>query len=386
MRKSNLRKKTKKINRIKRQYKTRRLLVPFIVGMFVLIIGWFCAVQASQSESKKIQLAILCYHHVDLHQKTPYSVTSERFIAQLTALRNAGYTFVSLAQIENFIVHGNSLPQKSVAVTFDDGNISSYRVVYPLLKKMGIPWALFVYPTVTNAGHAKYCASWAEVKTMADDGVTIGSHSYTHPFLTMPPFDVTTPEQYRQWLNLQLVDSKKYIENKIGRSVAYFAVPFGAFDQTVYEAIKGSGYALSFNVHGMNNTVESDPFNLNRIIVLANTSPADLVAFVSARPLFFSDRYPQDLSRITDNRPDVDFSIKDIDQYQAKTIQLKVSGFKGVYLTHQKNNLDFFDERITLARQGFYIASVTCLDNFGNLCRGTWLFKYDRRTPSFLVK
>ena len=52
-----------------------------------------------------------------------------------------GYTFVSLDQLSEQLVAGSG--KKLLALTFDDGYRDNFTVAYPLLKRLGIPFAIY---------------------------------------------------------------------------------------------------------------------------------------------------------------------------------------------------------------------------------------------------
>lgn len=60
--------------------------------------------------------------------------------------------------------------------------------------------------------------SWDEVSEMAEEGISFGSHSRTHPVLSR-----LSPLQARE----EIIGSKKAIESKIGKPVTCFAYPYG---------------------------------------------------------------------------------------------------------------------------------------------------------------
>jgi peptidoglycan/xylan/chitin deacetylase (PgdA/CDA1 family) len=53
-----------------------------------------------------------------------------------------GYTFVSLDRMSEQLVAGSG--EKLLALTFDDGYLDNFTVAYPLLKRLGIPFAIYV--------------------------------------------------------------------------------------------------------------------------------------------------------------------------------------------------------------------------------------------------
>jgi len=342
----------------------------------------FCFTKKKLPKTQTI-ITVLCYHHVDGPARTKYSVTSLQLTDQLTALENQGYKFISLAQLEKFLLRTENIPPKSAVITFDDGNYNIYKKAYPLLQQKKIPFAFFVYPASVNKGHAANCADWADLREMAKHGVTIGSHSLNHPFLTKPPQKIKTSAEYNEWLYQELVVSKKIIEKKTGQKIKYFAVPYGAFDQHIYKNLKKSGYALVLNVSGMQNDYLSDPYNINRIIVYGTDTLATFLKNSTAKPLHFNYLYPANLSHISTASPTIKFGLKNMENLKPNTIHSKISSFHGVAMVHNKNT-NLYEEQVTFKKPWIYLVSITAYDNANNFYRGDWLFLYDKTTPSFI--
>ncbi len=361
-----------------------------ILVLSIILVSYAIIISSRHEDTAELRLAhepiitVLCYHHVDSRYPTPYSISSAKFTAQLDALEKAGFSFISLKQLEDFYYKDTPIPLRSAVITFDDGNLNVYTTAYPLLKKRGIPFALFIYPGITTRGHRRYCASWGEVKEMADNGVIIGCHTLTHPFLTLPPKEVTTSTQYDAWLDREIVFSKERIEFHLGRKVRYFATPFGALDTSAYKKIKQAGYRLAFNVHGMNNNNLTNPFNINRLVVLGYMSPQALTSFALTRPINFEMLYPPDLARTTNSRPRVRMRLLNSEQYVPNSVDIKMSSFKGIRLTHQKD-IDTYEETLELQKQHFYLGTVRAKDLQGNERAGTWLFLFNKIVPPFVA-
>ncbi len=68
---------------------------------------------------------------------------------------------------------------------------------------------------------------------MSDAGIVFGSHSLTHVQLT---------RCNNTRLQAEVVDSKKIIEDHMGREVKHFCYPFGNHDQRVEDAVRGADY------------------------------------------------------------------------------------------------------------------------------------------------
>ena len=68
------------------------------------------------------------------------------------------YKPVSMGDVQNFLAGGKNLPDRAVAVTFDDGYADNYEVAAPILDRFGVPGAF--YATIKNVEDATppwYC-------------------------------------------------------------------------------------------------------------------------------------------------------------------------------------------------------------------------------------
>src|SRR5512143_3443073 len=87
---------------------------------------------------------ILMYHRVANLPTDPYqlAVPPARFAQHLEHLKHT----CTVLQLTDLIdaLHANALPQRAVAITFDDGYIDNYREAYPLLKAANIPATIYV--------------------------------------------------------------------------------------------------------------------------------------------------------------------------------------------------------------------------------------------------
>lgn len=326
-------------------------------------------------------IAVLCYHHVDLKMNTPYTVTSEQLTNQMNALKQSGFSFVTLKQIDDYMYEGKSIPSKSVAVTFDDGNHNTATNALPILKKLGIPFAVFIYPSAINVGHKSGFMDWDDVQMLQKNGVIIGCHSFDHPYLTCPK-GIKTAEAYKVWLEKECVVSKKIIEAHIGVSVNYFALPFGLSDIKVYKIVKNSGYRFSYNVSGMNNSQYSDPYFYNRFIVVKSDTPENVVSKASINPIYFDYTYPPQLVRIT--TPDIvaKYKIFHADDYDLSTVRLHLG--KPVHKGYQPENDTLNSEEVDLDKEAYYQAAITAKDKRGRSCMGNWAFIYQKSIPFYV--
>jgi peptidoglycan/xylan/chitin deacetylase (PgdA/CDA1 family) len=94
---------------------------------------------------------VLAYHRIaTIEQPDAYpldlglvSATAREFDQQMRLLREFANP-VSLDDIADAVTHGRTLPDRPVAVTFDDGFSDTFDVAFPILRRHGIPATIFV--------------------------------------------------------------------------------------------------------------------------------------------------------------------------------------------------------------------------------------------------
>jgi peptidoglycan/xylan/chitin deacetylase (PgdA/CDA1 family) len=133
--------------------------------------------------------AILTYHSVDTSGSV-ISVAPETFEAHLRALASGSAAVVSLPELLRIPDDRNA-----IAITFDDAYTNFEREAWPRLHQHGFPVTLFV-PT-HFVGKANEWGElpggsmprlpilgWTALASLAEAGVTLGSHTRRHPDLT----------------------------------------------------------------------------------------------------------------------------------------------------------------------------------------------------------
>ena len=76
---------------------------------------------------------VLQYHHVSNDTPASTSVSPERFEQHLNWLADNGYHVMPLSEIVRLLQERKPLPERSVAITLDDGYSNNYSEAYPRL-------------------------------------------------------------------------------------------------------------------------------------------------------------------------------------------------------------------------------------------------------------
>jgi peptidoglycan/xylan/chitin deacetylase (PgdA/CDA1 family) len=80
---------------------------------------------------------------------------------------------------------------------------------------------------------------WEMLAEMRDAGITIGSHSKTHPFLA---------NEREELVREEVEGSRTELKRRLGVETDYFAYPGGSFDQAAIQAVAAAGYRYAFTI------------------------------------------------------------------------------------------------------------------------------------------
>ena len=195
--------------------------------------------QASCTSALSLSIPILMYHHVGDWGESradwaPWVVRSKEFRAQMDWLVANGFHTITFRELLAGQKAGESLPAKSVIISFDDGWSAQEGVVRAELEPRGLHAVFFVYTaavgaTPNNSGYI----SWEQLRILESAGHEVQSHTVSHGRLTdMPPSQ----------LDREMRESRATIEKEMHHPVKVIAYPFGIYDERVMRAASAAGY------------------------------------------------------------------------------------------------------------------------------------------------
>jgi peptidoglycan/xylan/chitin deacetylase (PgdA/CDA1 family) len=205
---------------------------------------------------------ILCYHRFGPRANT-LTVTPASFEAQMSYLRQNGYTVVSMAKLVDFLDGKAALPRKTVVITIDDGYRSTYEIAWPILKKYGYPATVYLYTDFVGAGDA---LTWAQMKEMSAGQIDIQPHSKTHSNLTMKLAD-ENDARYRERIKREVDVPIDAIRERLNEPTLSYAFPYGDVNDTVVEFLRAKNVKIGVTVTPGGNAFFAPPVMLRRSMV-----------------------------------------------------------------------------------------------------------------------
>ena len=208
-----------------------------------LVLALFAATASSSAQSAATQPApdsmrvpILVYHSVAPHhpeqtaEQRQLDVDTAVFREQMSYLAEHRYHVISLARLVEVLDGNAPAPERAVVITFDDGWENQYHYAFPILRQLGLTATFFVY--TRPIGRDALWMSWEQLRELQDAGMTVGSHSRTHPMLTGA--DVALEDEVEH--------SRDDIRRNLGTVPDFFAYPYGAWDARAVAAVRAAGY------------------------------------------------------------------------------------------------------------------------------------------------
>ena len=217
-------------------------------------------------------IPVLLYHSVaeapPPGQQQPFTVTPARFAEHVAIIAASGRTAMTISELASALSAQGALPERPLAVTFDDGFDDTPRAV-ARLRAEGI--SSTVYVTTGNIGTPRGIST-AGLRALLDGGAELGAHTVSHPHLDELPPRAAAHE---------IGESRRQLEQHLGGSVATFAYPHGDHGRRVRAAVIAAGFTSAAAVKNALSHRGDDPFAIARWTVMHDTSTDQLATILA---------------------------------------------------------------------------------------------------------
>jgi peptidoglycan/xylan/chitin deacetylase (PgdA/CDA1 family) len=228
---------------------------------------------------RRMRVPVLMYHYVSLPPpgsdgiRINLSIAPERFREHVDYLANNGYTTISMYELDDALVFGKALPSKSVILTFDDGYVDHYEQVLPLLKAYNMTGTFFIITQFADQNAPGYM-SWEQIADMAAQGMSMESHTRTHPNLSNRDYD---------FLVYQILGSMESLSAHTGLPVRMFCFPGGNYDANTLTVLNTTTLLRAVTTqHGVIQTTDNR-YEMPRLRITNETGVPGLISLLRTR-------------------------------------------------------------------------------------------------------
>jgi peptidoglycan/xylan/chitin deacetylase (PgdA/CDA1 family) len=249
----------------------------YILILLLLLSGCSGSEMLPEQEGRII---ILMYHRiVEGAAETLYDRSATDFEKDIKYLNDNNIKVIGFKDLERITETGRMPSGNCAILTFDDGDVSWYNILRPILLKHELEATLFLW--TSNIGTKTYL-NWSQVEYMSrylyPDGrrpFTFESHTFTHPYLQLVKDSYANSAEYEGYLDYELGESKRIIESHTLLPVTVLALPFGdgAGDSGIIAASERNGYKMiRTSRRGTIENSGTDLYNIPSLPILDNTN------------------------------------------------------------------------------------------------------------------
>lgn len=232
-----------------------------------------------------LTVPVLLYHHLEpgADGANGAILSIEEFAAQMAWLAANGYRTITTAELLDWLEGRQSLPERPVMITFDDGYRSNYTDAFPVLQQHGFTGVIFMVTGFAGQtiGRFEYLG-WDEMRAMAESGVIeIQAHSHDgHRQIGGEAALVAwSPDEIlADWFTLTEAADGAGLP-----PVTAYAYPFGAHDEEAVETLRAAGVRLGFTVAPGRVARGDDPMRLSRLVVYPAMGECGFARLVTGR-------------------------------------------------------------------------------------------------------
>ncbi len=266
-------------------------MVLVVTVALVLVSG---PVPAPVSAEAGIPLPIIMYHSIlrDPARTSKYVATPESISADLTYLKEHGYTTVLPSQVIAYARGEGDLPERPVMLTFDDGYLNNLLYLPELLEQhdacalvsiVGDYAQRFTDIADPNPNYAHM--TWDELNELVAGGrIELGNHSFSMHYQgrRMGAMRIRGEDdaQFRVVLTADAQKLQDALLRCCAITPAVYAYPYGFIDRDGDEILRDMGFSMSLSCYELTSRISRDPlslWSLGRYNRAGNASTADFM-------------------------------------------------------------------------------------------------------------
>ena len=237
----------------------------------------------------RASVPILMYHQItprSIQAFHKYTISPRMFAAQMRWLALNGYRSITPDMLIDSRNGRIALPKRPVIITFDDGFQDCADYAAPILQANGFTAMFYLVAgrmgkasdwLIAERGVSLPLMDWPAARHLEAAGFQCGAHSLSHPRLA----DLDT-----QACRAELTQSRRMLEDGLGREVRHFAYPYGSYNGMVRALVSEAGYRSACSVRIGLSTSDDDLLSLHRVPVMGVDSLLDFICRIRSGQTF----------------------------------------------------------------------------------------------------
>lgn len=201
-----------------------------------------------------VNIPILMYHSIaDYDANNSLLVPVAQFTEQMKWLKNEGFTPMLMGDVLKAMKTGE-VPNKPVAITFDDGYADNYTAAFKALVDNDMKATFFII--TDNTDRDSWYMNSTMLKEMAAKGMGIENHTSKHQELN---------KISRANKAAIIKEAKDFLKEKVGVDSKFLCYPVGRYDDETIRVAKELGIEASVTTNGGFASSKTGMFELNRV-------------------------------------------------------------------------------------------------------------------------
>ncbi|MGB8455642.1 MAG: polysaccharide deacetylase family protein [Anaerocolumna sp.] len=238
-------------------------------------------IYAVSSNKQLVCVPIFMYHQVKNINLGKDVISPDEFESDLKYLSENHYNTITMSQLIDYVYDGKPLPENPIILSFDDGSISIYKNVFPLLKQYNTKIVLSIvgkstddYSKVSDDNINYAVITWDEVYEMDKSGlVEIQNHSYNLHRIRNGRYgcykkDDESTSQYEEVITEDINTLQEKIKTITDKVPTTFTYPYGKYNDLTENILKKLGFKATLSCTYGVNLIDKNPetlYGLKRI-------------------------------------------------------------------------------------------------------------------------
>ena len=240
----------------------RQLIILSIFLCLILLFSAFLNIIApavTANTQGSVAVPIVMYHHICDKPSLwgDYVISSDDLENDFIYFKEQGITPISFAQLKNFVLTGEALPQKCIILTFDDGQKSFLTKALPLLEKYSYPANVNIVGSLTQLytqnGETNDCYAYLNTEDVkylnTHPLVEIGCHSFDfHTLGKRRGAARLRNENIDDYKNIILSDISlfnDFYHTATQDKTVIYAYPYGIRNDIILETLKEHNFTVT---------------------------------------------------------------------------------------------------------------------------------------------